>query len=83
MTTEEKLKEAIDLLDECRLQIEYLHNKFEKTGTSESVLARINAFDGSCVKQTLSEEQIDKLAKEKFPPNYWTEYHRNIWKQGG
>jgi len=31
----------VDVLQEARLQIEYLHEKFKPTGTSEAVLARI------------------------------------------
>lgn len=31
----------IDLLDEARLQIEYLHKKFKETGSGNNVLARI------------------------------------------
>lgn len=38
------LNDAIDLLDECRLQLEYLSNKFGQTGTTENVLGRINTF---------------------------------------
>lgn len=38
------LNDAIDLLDECRLQFEYLSNKFGKTGTTENVLARLTTF---------------------------------------
>ena len=36
----ERLREA---LKEARRQIEYLHEKFTPTGTSETVLARIDA----------------------------------------
>lgn len=32
----------IDLLDEARLQIEYLHEKFGATGSGNNVLARID-----------------------------------------
>ena len=63
-TAEEKLKEAIDLIDECRLQIEYLHGKFKKTGTSESVLARIYAFDGSYAKPDTPDIDNDSLTKD-------------------
>lgn len=41
---EVRLKESVDLLDEAWLQIEYLQNKFGKTGTGESVLSRISSF---------------------------------------
>jgi hypothetical protein len=63
-TAEEKLKEAIDLIDECKLQIEYLHGKFKKTGTSESVLARIYAFDGSYAKPDTPDIDNDSLTKD-------------------
>jgi hypothetical protein len=63
-TAEEKLKEAIDLIDECRLQIEYLHGKFKKTGTSESVLARIYAFYGSYAKPDTPDIDNDSLTKD-------------------
>ena len=36
-----KIEELIDVLDEARIQIEYLHGKFRETGTGNSVLARI------------------------------------------
>lgn len=36
--------EARDLLDECRLQLEYLNDKFKETGTTNSVLAKVKAF---------------------------------------
>lgn len=35
---------AVDLLDECRLQLEYLSNKFGETGTGNNLLSRINTF---------------------------------------
>jgi hypothetical protein len=38
------LNDAIDLLDECRLQLEYLSGKFGKTGTTENILARLTTF---------------------------------------
>ena len=38
----EQNKKLWDVLDEARLQIEYMQNKFAKTGTGESVLATIN-----------------------------------------
>lgn len=38
------LNDAIDLLDECRLQLEYLNGKFGKTGTTENILGRITTF---------------------------------------
>lgn len=31
-----------DLLDECRLQLEYLNGKFGETGTTNNLLARLN-----------------------------------------
>jgi spore coat polysaccharide biosynthesis protein SpsF (cytidylyltransferase family) len=34
-------QKLIDLLDEARLQIEYLHKKFGETGSGNNVLARI------------------------------------------
>jgi hypothetical protein len=33
--------ELIDLLGECKLQLEYLNNKFQETGTSNSLISRI------------------------------------------
>jgi len=36
-----------DVLKECRLQIEYLDEKFKSTGTSQAVLARIDAVLGA------------------------------------
>ncbi|MFK4647174.1 hypothetical protein ABIF96_005748 [Bradyrhizobium ottawaense] len=33
----------VDRLKEARLQIEYMHSKFDETGTGNAVLARINA----------------------------------------
>jgi hypothetical protein len=35
--------ELYDALREAALQIEYLHDKFDHTGSGEGVLARINA----------------------------------------
>jgi len=37
-----KLKEAEDVLQEAKLQIEYLHGKFKETGSGNSVLNRID-----------------------------------------
>jgi len=34
--------ELLDILDEARLQIEYLQSKFKETGTGNSILSRIN-----------------------------------------
>ena len=39
----ERIDELETTLNEARLQIEYLHDKFQPTGTSESVLGRIYA----------------------------------------
>jgi hypothetical protein len=36
-----KAQGLVDLLDEARLQIEYLHKKFGETGSGNNVLARI------------------------------------------
>ena len=41
---EERLKKAEELLEEAYLQIEYLHKKFPKTGTSENILSRLKTF---------------------------------------
>jgi len=41
---EQYIERLRDMLDEARLQIEYLHNKFQKTGTGETVIAQINAL---------------------------------------
>ena len=38
---------AEDILDECRVQLEYLNEKFKATGTTNSILARITAFRAS------------------------------------
>lgn len=35
---------AIDLLDECRLQLEYLQQKFGETGSGNNILSRVNTF---------------------------------------
>lgn len=40
-------KEVVDLLKEARNQIEYLHGKFQATGTGNAVIARIDeALEG-------------------------------------
>src|ERR1044072_4005396 len=36
--------EAVELLDECRLQLEYLNANFTATGTTNNVLARVKTF---------------------------------------
>jgi hypothetical protein len=38
------LEEYAVVLKEAELQIEYLHDKFERTGSGEAVLARIRAL---------------------------------------
>lgn len=38
-----RIEELEAALQEARLQIEYLHEKFQPTGTSEAVLARLDA----------------------------------------
>ena len=38
-----RYEEVCNLLHEARLQIEYLHAKFQPTGSGNSVLARIDA----------------------------------------
>lgn len=35
----------MDLLTECRLQLEYLNGKFGETGTTNSLLARLKIID--------------------------------------
>lgn len=40
-TMEAERDEIVEMLREASLQIEYLHEKFQKTGTGETVLARI------------------------------------------
>lgn len=35
---------AVDLLREAILQIEYLHNKFQETGSGNSVLSKLKTF---------------------------------------
>lgn len=44
---------AKEMLDECRGQLEYLHNKFSKTGTTESVLSRLSTLQDSLNKDQL------------------------------
>ncbi len=39
----ERIDELTKMLGEARIQLEYLHEKFQPTGTSEAVLARIDA----------------------------------------
>lgn len=39
----QRIDELATMLGEARLQLEYLHEKFQPTGTSEAVLARIDA----------------------------------------
>lgn len=38
----QRIEELESSLGEARLQLEYLHEKFQPTGTSEAVLARID-----------------------------------------
>jgi hypothetical protein len=49
---EEKL---IDLLRECKLQLEYLNQKFQETGTATGLLGKINftlnLYDNEQAKQ--------------------------------
>ncbi len=42
-TLREANKELIEALEESKLQIEYLHNKFQATGSGNSVLNRIES----------------------------------------
>jgi len=47
LLVEQAQKEMFDvkeLLEEAMLQIEYLHNKFQPTGTGNAVLAKISAL---------------------------------------
>lgn len=37
-------QKATELLRECKLQLEYLNEKFPQTGTTNSLLAKINSF---------------------------------------
>ena len=30
----------------------------------------------------ISDERIDKMAKERFPSDRWSEHHRDVWKLG-
>lgn len=46
----ERIAELKDVLTEARLQIEYLHEKFTPTGTSEAILARIYEVLGEEVR---------------------------------
>jgi hypothetical protein len=39
-----KLCAAIELLEECRTQLEYLDEKYPKTGTTANVLSRVTTF---------------------------------------
>lgn len=39
----ERIDELETTLNEARLQLEYLHDKFQPTGTSEAVIGRIYA----------------------------------------
>lgn len=38
----EENRELRELLDECRIQIEYLHSKFGETGSGNNVLSRVD-----------------------------------------
>ena len=38
-----QMEELIDVLRECKLQLEYLNQKFPETGTTNSVLAKADA----------------------------------------
>ena len=35
-------EELIDVIRECKLQLEYLNQKFPQTGTTNSVLSRVD-----------------------------------------
>jgi hypothetical protein len=48
--SEQQNEKAIDLLDECRLQLEYLSQKFGETGTGNNLISRINTFLNSINK---------------------------------
>lgn len=37
--------DLIELLLECRLQLEYLNEKFEETGTTTALLAKLNDIE--------------------------------------
>lgn len=37
------INEMAEVLQEAKMQIEYLHKKFQETGTGNSVCARINS----------------------------------------
>lgn len=41
---DEQLQEMYDMLKEAKVQIEYLHGKFSKTGTGESVISQIQTI---------------------------------------
>jgi flagellar biosynthesis chaperone FliJ len=41
---EKERDSAIELLNECRVQLEYLQQKFRETGSGNNVLSRVNTF---------------------------------------
>lgn len=41
---EKELADALNLLYECRQQIDYLHHKFRPTGTGNALINRVTIF---------------------------------------
>lgn len=60
----DSLDEAVHLLIQAQLQIEYLGEKFTKTGTSEQVLAKIKSFTSGARAPKVDDQKqlVKKLA---------------------
>ena len=68
-----------DLLRECKLQLEYLNEKFKETGTTNALLTKIDAqlnvnlWDGVAkdLMDQFGESLIEEDRGEDDPLNWW------------
>jgi hypothetical protein len=63
--TQKTLDEAKELLESCRLQIKYLHEKFRETGTGNQLLSQIDSFIQRHDNRTRIPEKGSGLRYEK------------------
>ena len=72
------MKKEVELLQECKLQLEYLNEKFGKTGTTNSLIAKIDALSKIYEQSETNVHLIEGVCKNPLPNNACVEFSTGI-----
>ena len=68
------MKKEVELLQECKLQLEFLNKKFGETGTTNSLIAKIDDLSKIYEQSETNVHLIKGLSKEPLPNNACVEF---------